>query len=207
MYDDFITQTRVRIATELPAGAPQGPAGSPNYATILNGTALTKEADGTVTGNTAQIYTNFTERVTSQGAVLGLTYSFVRGYTLGGNYNWNVLQRAPDPSTFLTEYNTPEHKMNIMFGNRKLTDNLGFNVTYRWQSEFLWQSSFTIPANGMVPAYSTVDAQVTYRISSLKSMLKIGGSNLFNHKYIQSLGGPNIGAIYYVSLTFDELFR
>jgi iron complex outermembrane receptor protein len=207
IYHDFITQIRVRIATELAPGSPAGPAGSPNYATILNGTALTKEANGTITGNTAQIYTNFTEKVTSQGAVIGLTYSFLKGYTLGGNYNWNVMSQAPDPSTFLTEFNTPEHKMNLSFGNRKITDNLGFNINFRWQSEFLWQSSFTIPANGMVPSYTTCDAQVTYRLTSLKSMLKIGGSNIFNQKYIQSLGGPNIGAIYYVSLTFDELFR
>ncbi|HZY78722.1 MAG TPA: TonB-dependent receptor [Cyclobacteriaceae bacterium] len=200
IYHDFITQVRVRIADQLPNGAP-------NYATILNGTALDKRADGTIAGNTAQIYTNFTERVTSQGAVLGLTYSLLRGYTIGGNYNWNVLQTAPSPDQFLTEFNTPEHKANIMFGNRKVTDNFGFNVTWRWQSEFLWQSSFTIPANGMVPSYNTLDAQVSYRISSIKSVLKLGGSNLLNKKYIQSLGGPNIGAMYYVSLTFDELFR
>jgi len=95
----------------------------------------------------------------------------------------------------------------VSFGNRKVTDKIGFNVTYRWQSEFEWQSSFTIPENGNVPAYSTTDAQVTFRLSSLKSMLKIGGSNLMNKMYIQSLGGPNIGAIYYVSLTFDEMFK
>lgn len=203
IYNDFITQVRVRIAQEIAAG---DDAGDPNYATILNGTALTIE-NGVITGNTAQIYTNFTERVTSQGAVIGLTYSLPRGYTLGGNYNWNVLGSAPPADQFMSEFNTPEHKTNITFGNRKVTDKFGFNVTYRWQSEFLWQSSFTIPANGMVPAYSTVDAQVTYRISDIKSVLKIGGSNLLNQKYIQSGGGPNIGAMYYVSLTFDELFR
>jgi outer membrane receptor protein involved in Fe transport len=200
IYHDFITQTRVRIASENPDG-------SPNYATILNGTALDKRADGTIGGNTAQIYTNFTEQVTSQGAVIGLTYSLPRGYTLGGNYNWNILQSTPPADEFLSEFNTPEHKTNLSFGNRKVTDKVGFNVTWRWQSEFLWQSSFTIPANGMVPAYSTVDAQVTFRVSTLKSVLKLGGSNLLNKKYYQSLGGPNIGAMYYVSLTFDELFR
>jgi iron complex outermembrane receptor protein len=199
-YDDFITQIRVRTAQELPNGMP-------NYATILNGTAMTKEADGTVTGNTAQIYTNFSERVTSQGAVFGLTYNLPKGYTLSGNYNWNVLQNAPDPSQFLSEFNTPEHKTNVMFGNRRLTENLGFNLTWRWQTEFLWQSSFTIPANGAVPSYNTIDAQISYRIPDLKSVIKLGGSNILNTKYIQSLGGPNIGAIYYISLTFDELFR
>ena len=77
----------------------------------------------------------------------------------------------------------------------------------RWQSEFEWQSSFTIPANGKVPAYTTVDAQLSYRLPNLKSVVKVGGSNLANKWYFQSLGGPNIGAIYYISLTFDELMR
>lgn len=200
IYNDFITQVRVRIADQLPDG-------SPNYATLLNGTALTKASDGTITGNTAQLYTNFTEQVTGQGAVVGLAYSLPRGYTIGANYNWNVLVKKPDPNKFLTEFNTPEHKMNLSFGNRKVTDKLGFNVNWRWQTDFEWQSSFTIPANGIVPAYSNLDAQVTYKLSGLKSMLKIGGSNILNQRYIQSLGGPTIGSIYYVSITFDELLN
>ncbi|MEK6783428.1 MAG: TonB-dependent receptor [Bacteroidota bacterium] len=219
IYNDFITQVRVRIADQFTNDASMtgipgysynpDPAlnGTPNYATILNGTAVGINTAGQVIGNTAQIYTNFTEQVTGQGFVAGLTYSFLKGYTLGGNYNYNVLIVKPDPSKFLTEFNTPAHKTNITFGNRKLTDKMGFSVTYRWQAEFEWQSSFTIPANGYVPAYSTADAQISYKLSGMKSMLKIGGSNILNKMYNQSLGGPNIGAIYYVSLTFDELMR
>jgi iron complex outermembrane receptor protein len=219
LYNNFITQTRVRLADEFTTDASKNgvpgytyntdPAlnGTPNYATILNGTAVDINTAGQITGNTAQIYTNFTEQVTGQGFVGGLTYSLPRGYTLAGNYNWNVLIKKPDPNKFLTEFNTPAHKFNLSFGNRKLTDKLGFNLTYRWQSKFQWQSSFTIPANGDVPSYSTTDAQVTYRLTGLKSMLKIGGSNILNKMYIQSLGGPNIGAIYYISITFDELMK
>jgi iron complex outermembrane receptor protein len=198
MYNDFITQTRVVTAAPLSDG-------SPNYATMLNGTAHTLGTDGIVTGNTSAIYSNASEKVTSQGAVVGLTYSLPRGYTLTGNYNWNVLNTVFNQ--FFSEFNTPEHKMNLGFGNRKVTENFGFNVNMRWQSEFEWQSSFTIPANGMVPAYTTVDAQLSYKIPNLKSVIKVGGSNLLNHWYFQSLGGPNIGAIYYISLTFDELMR
>ncbi|MGE0772931.1 MAG: TonB-dependent receptor [Cyclobacteriaceae bacterium] len=217
-YNDFITQVRVVTAAEFTTNAAlatanpskysfnpdPNAAGTPNYATILNGTAHAV-VNGEITGNTSQIYTNVEEVVNAQGAVAGLTYSLPKGYTIGGNYNWNVLQNVPQG--FLAEFNTPEHKVNLNFGNRKLTDDLGFNVNFRWQSEFEWQSSFTVPSNGLVPSYSTIDAQITYRLSSLKSMLKIGGSNLANTKYIQSLGGPNIGALYYVSLTFDELFK
>lgn len=197
MYNDFITQIRVVTASQLGDG-------SPNYASMLNGTSH-KIKNGVLEGNTSQIYTNATEKVTSQGAVIGLTYNLPKGYILGGNYNWNVINTVSED--FLSEFNTPEHKMNMSFGNRKITENFGFNINMRWQSEFEWQSSFTIPANGLVPAYSTIDAQISYKLSDLKSVIKIGGSNLMNQRYIQSLGGPSIGALYYVSLTFDELMR
>jgi iron complex outermembrane receptor protein len=219
IYNDFITQVRVRIADQFTSdvsktvvpgytyNADASLNGKPNYATVLNGTAVDINSAGQITGNSAQIYTNFTEQVTGQGFVAGLTYSLPRSFTIGGNYNWNVLIKKPDPNKFLTEFNTPAHKFNVNFGNRKITDKLGFNVTYRWQTSFEWQSSFTIPANGNVPAYSTTDAQVTYRLPAMKSVLKLGGSNIFNKMYIQSLGGPNIGAIYYISITFDELMK
>ncbi|HNP20410.1 MAG TPA: TonB-dependent receptor [Fulvivirga sp.] len=195
-YNDFITQIQVRKASDNvftnPAAA----------ASLLNGTALTYVSDGVFTGNTAQIYTNYDQKVTSQGAVLGLTYSLPRNYTIGGNYNWNKLNT--EITQGFSEFNTPEHKFNLSFANRKVTDKLGFNVTYRWQDKFLWESSF---ATGEVPAFSTVDAQVSYKLSGLKSILKLGGSNILNKMYIQSLGGPNIGAIYYLSITFDQLMN
>ena len=207
IYNDFISQ--IRIVTAAPfttANAPAPPlVGSANYATILNSTAGVVNNDGSISGNTYQIYTNIDDQVTTQGFTGGFAYSLRKGYTLTGNYSWNIINDVPDG--FLAEFNTPEHKINLGFGNRKVTDKLGFNINYRWQDEFEWQSSFTIPANGMVPAYSTVDAQVSYRIPDWKSVIKVGGSNLINQPFIQSLGGPNIGAIYYISLTFDELMR
>jgi len=201
IYTDFITQIRVVTASESTTSP-----GTPNYPSLFNGTAhAINPVSGALTGNTSQIYSNFDGQITSQGAVLGLAYNFQRGYTLSGNYNWNKLN--DNPSDFFSEFNTPEHKMNFSFGNRKLTEKLGFSVGWRWQTEFEWQSSFTIPANGLVPSYTTFDGQISYKIPDMKSTVKIGGSNLFNTKYIQSLGGVNIGAIYYISINFDELLR
>lgn len=198
-YTNFITQIQIRRAGFHDNG-------ELNYRTLLNGSSLTRveNRDGTysIEGNTAQIYTNFDNTVTSQGAVLGLTYSLPKNFVIGGNYNWNVLNT--EITQGLSEFNTPEHKFNLKFSNRKLYKNLGFGLTYRWQEEFLWESSF---ASGMVPAYQTLDAQVSYRLPNLKSVLKVGGSNVLGDYYIQSLGGPNIGAIYYVSVTFDELMN
>jgi outer membrane receptor protein involved in Fe transport len=154
--------------------------------------------------NTFSVYTNLNKRISAQGFVFGAEYVLgTRGYKFGFNYNWNKLNEELGGG-YLSEFNTPEHKFNLTFGNRKVTDNLGFNVAYRWQDEFLWESSF---AQGIVPAAGIVDAQVSYKVKGMKSIFKLGGSNLFNDRYVLNYGGPTLGAIYYFSITFDQLMN
>lgn len=187
-YTDFELQVRVRRA------AGDVSVNAANASSLLNG-------DNT---NTFQIYTNATDKVTSQGATFGVTYSLPRNFSISSNYNWNTLNKGDNIDGAIFSFNTPEHKVNFTFANRKLTDRLGFAVTWRWQEEFLWESSF---ANGTVPSYNTLDAQVSYRVPSMKSIIKLGGSNLINNYYIMSYGSPAVGGIYYISVTFDELFK
>jgi iron complex outermembrane receptor protein len=217
IYNDFITQVIVITAEEFTNNSAlsfdddqfsytpnTALNGQPNYLTLLNSTAHTVTAHG-IDGNTSSVYTNSSKTVTAQGVTVGLAYSLPKGYQISGNYNWNSLVDLP--AAFISEFNTPEHKYNLSFGNRKLTEKLGFNIGYRWQSAFDWQSSFTNYTSYPVPAYSTLDAQVSYKVPPMKSTVKLGGSNVLNNKYIMSGGGPNIGALYYVSVTFDQLFR
>lgn len=203
IYNDFITQTAVRRAP-----GPVFPGAMPNtdQAAINAINAPTLLTPITVPGmeNTFQTYTNIVdEEVRAHGAAIGLTYNLPSNFTLGGNYNFNRLI-SNIGEDFLNDFNTPEHKTNITFANRKVTDKLGFGVTYRYQSAFRWEATF---AQGDVPEVHTFDAQVSYRLKDLKSIVKIGGSNLFNQRYILNFGGPTIGAIYYISITFDELLN
>ena len=195
IYNDFIAQFRVRKAAPFTAeNAPAPPfIGQPNPATLLSGNAQ----------NTFQLYTNVDETVKSQGAVFGFDYSLPGNYLISANYNWNQLITEQSEG-FIFDFNTPEHKVNFSFGNRRLTHNIGFNITWRWQDEFYWTSSF---ADGIVPSISTIDAQVSYRIPNLKSIVKLGGSNIANTRYVLNYGGPNLGAIYYVSFTFDQFLN
>ncbi|HSB94467.1 MAG TPA: hypothetical protein VLC28_15190, partial [Flavitalea sp.] len=62
-------------------------------------------------------------------------------------------------------------------------------------------------ANGIVPSYNVFDAQVTFRVPKLLSTVKVGGANIFNHRYIQYAAGPTIGGLYYAAITVDGLFR
>ncbi len=199
IYDDFIAQFRVRQINSdfnddgiIQAGEILAP-GADTLPLLLSGTAL----------NTFQLYTNVEETVKSQGAVVGFEYSLPKSFLLSANYNWNELITDRDEG-FIFDFNTPEHKVNVSIENRRLTDQLGFKVSWRWQEEFEWTSSF---ASGMVPSVSTLDAQVTYRVPDLKSIVKVGGSNITNNQHILNYGGPNLGAIYYVSLTFDQFLN
>ena len=150
-------------------------------------------------------YRNSPEDVTSTGIGLGLTYNFGKGYSINGNYNYATFDsKQSDGSTFRAGFNTPENKFNIGIGNRKLTKNLGFNVNFRWQDEFLWQSDF---GDWIVPEFGVFDAMISYKIPSLKTIAKIGGSNLGGTDYRTNLGGPFVGQQYYISLTFDEFFK
>ena len=202
IYNNFITQNAVRKAPgpvyPNPANGDQLAINAVNAPTLL--TPITTPGSE----NTFQTYTNFTGgSVKAHGAAFGITFNLVKSYTLSGNYNYNKLLSSPAEG-FLNDFNTPEHKGNIVFGNRRLTKNLGFNVAWRYQTEFRWESSF---ARGDVPAVSNFDAQLSYKVSSIKSILKLGGSNILNNRYIYNFGGPTIGAIYYISITFDELLN
>lgn len=153
-----------------------------------------------------QLYTNSTQEVNTQGIALGANYK-IKDFILQGNFTWAQLI-TEDDDPVLPAFNTPEYKMNLSFGNRKIIDNLGFNLTWRWQSEFRWQGTFTPTERfNIVPAYQALDAQVNYRFEEIKTVLKVGGSNILDNKYIQVYGGPTIGAMYYISLTFDEFFN
>ncbi|WP_296705055.1 carboxypeptidase-like regulatory domain-containing protein [Algoriphagus sp.] len=202
VYNDFITQNAVRKAPgpvyPIPANGDQLAINAVNAPSLL--TPVTTPGQE----NTFQTYTNFTgSEVKAHGMALGMTFNLPSNFTLSGNYNFNKLLTGPTEG-FLNDFNTPEHKGNITFGNRRITKNLGFNVAMRSQSAFRWESSF---ARGEVPAVTTVDAQVSYKVSSMKSIFKLGGSNITNNRYFLNFGGPTIGAIYYLSITFDELLR
>jgi hypothetical protein len=44
-------------------------------------------------------------------------------------------------------------------------------------------------------------------MSKLRSFVKLGGSNLLNNYYQTSFGSAQIGGLYYLSWTFDELLN
>ncbi len=150
-------------------------------------------------------YVNFAEDVTSTGIGVGLTYNLPRNYSLMGSYTYATFDdNSEENSNFRAGFNTPENKFSIGIGNRKVTPKLGFNVSFRWQQEFLWQSAF---GEWNVPAFGLLDAQVSYKVSSIKTVVKLGGTNIGGKDYRTNFGGPFVGQQYYLSLTFDEFLN
>lgn len=170
-----------------------------------------------LSANTRTVYslpTNRSEVIKSWGWALGVDYKLPKGYTLGGNVSYNTLSNLEElaDTGFQPAFNTPEYRYVLNFGNREVIENLGFAVSYRWQGDFVWQSSFVGPSVSsqqlsVMPAFGTFDAQVSYKLKSLKSIIKIGGSNLFSSGYRQAWGNPTVGTMYFVSLTFDEFLN
>ena len=151
-----------------------------------------------------RLASNAQERVTTQGFSVGANY-YIKRYTLAGNYTWNVLNSGAD-DPIIPAYNTPEHKYNLSFSGRDLDWKLakgrnGFSLAYKWVEGFLFEGSpqFT----GRIPSYSLVDAQTSWTSSDAQWTVKLGSSNLLNNQVVQVYGGPTVGRLTYLSLTWD----
>lgn len=150
-----------------------------------------------------RVHTNSQSDVINQGFSAQVKYNFYKTYQLSGNYTFAVLEKRNSADPLIPGFNTPRNAFNLSLSNSKVTPRLGFNVNFRWVESFLWQSPFV---DGQIPTYHTVDAQVSYKIPSLKTSVKLGGTNIFNQRFVQAYGGPTMGALYYATIVFDQLF-
>jgi len=183
---------------------------APLYGTVSNTVnfagALTPAADETYKALFAltnsqfrgyQLVTNTDLEIHSLGFGIGLSKRMFGNYDFGVNYNYAQFDfdQAKDPG-FEAGFNTPKHRVKASIGNDKLFDNFGFNASIRWNSEYLWQSTMV---DGMIESATVVDAQINYGLPKLKSLLKLGATNIGGKEYIQVLGAGAIGQQYYIS--------
>jgi len=201
-YEGFLGQVQVYVPKETTVGTD---------AAVL--AMLDRNRDATAaTATTAasqgqdryRVYTNAKNTYHNFGSSLGVTYNFYKKYTVGGNVNFNQMKSNKTDDIFVTGFNTPKWTTNLSFGNREVVKNIGFNIVWRWQDSFLWESPLV---TGNISAYNTVDAQVSFRIPKASTTIKLGGANIFNHRYLQYAGGPTLGGLYYAAITVDGLLR
>jgi hypothetical protein len=125
-----------------------------------------------------------------------------RGYKVGVNVSSDVLNNVP--AGFRAFFNSPKYRTNLSlghdgFGKKKI---VGFSFAWRWQDSFFFQGDF---ANGQLPAFHSVDGSINFRVTKIKSLIKVGGSNLMNSYYRTAIANPAIGGLYYVSFAYNVL--
>jgi outer membrane receptor protein involved in Fe transport len=186
IYDDFSTTARVY---------------APYYGNVNTDQALAVQAIQYNDIRQFQVYSNSLAQVKSLGAGLGLYKKIYKDFEITVNYNYAEFKydKKDDPS-FISYFNTPKHRVKASLGNAKLFKNFGFNVNARWSDEYLWESSF---ADGTIPAITVFDAQISYAIPALKSVIKLSGSNIGGKDYLQVIGAGRIGQQWLASLTIN----
>lgn len=194
-YEDFILN-QVVIGTPSPVLNNDGTVNTAAAGEILNRTA-----------QAYQLYSNADDKVSARGASLGLTWYLPRSYQLSGNTTWTSFDLKNANPNNIPAFNTPKFISNVALANRNVFKNTGFSVNYRWQSAFDWVGSFNGLQPGRIEAYGQLGAQVSYKVHSIKSTLKIGATNLANKYQVQAYGSPAVGGVYYASITFDDLLK
>ena len=99
---------------------------------------------------------------------------------------------------------SPENRFNVTLSNPNLTKRVGFVLSYRWTDE-TWVEQGNTQGDVLLPAWTSVDAALTYKLPSVKGLIKLGGSNILNQYYSQGYGLAQIGGLYYVSFLVDGL--
>ncbi|MBK7883247.1 MAG: TonB-dependent receptor [Chitinophagaceae bacterium] len=151
-------------------------------------------------GKIFSIPVNSTSKVKTFGFGLGIDYRLPANFAVGVNVSSDELKDVP--AGFRTFFSTPKYRTNLSVSNSGFgfQKRLGFNVGYRWQEAFFYESDFT---NGTIPAIHTVDAQISYKFPSTKSILKLGANNLLNQYYNNGVGNSIVGGLYYIGFGYN----
>ena len=152
------------------------------------------------TGKVFSTVVNSPTKVKTYGFGLGLDYKLPNNFSAFINGYSDVLTDVP--TGFQAYFNAPEYRFNAGIANSGFGKNkqFGFNVNFRWQDDIMWDGEL---ANGPVKSFSTMDAQVSYNIKKIKSIIRLGGTNIFNKYYKNAYGNPEIGGLYYVAYAFN----
>lgn len=147
---------------------------------------------------------NFSYQQTSDSKVkalgwgVSIDYQLPRNFVLSGNVFSDKL-RDLEPG-LISFFNAPEYRWNIGLRNDNVWKNIGFNVIVKWQDHNYYEGTF---ATGTLPSFTWVDAQVSYRMPKVKSIIRVGGTNIGNSYYRTGFGSPYVGGLYYVSYGYN----
>jgi outer membrane receptor protein involved in Fe transport len=152
--------------------------------------------------NGFSVVVNSPEKVKTYGWGGSAEWLLPNNFVVSGKISSDKIRNVP--SGFRAFFNAPELRTVLSFANTGFgADKLvGFNVSWRWQEGFFYENDFT---QGDLPAFHTVDAALTFKRPEIKSLIKVGATNLLNQYYRTAVGNPSIGGLYYVSFAYNVL--
>lgn len=174
-YDDFISR---RDVIQFPGGTPS---------TTFKGFS---------------VVVNSPEKVKTYGWGASVEWQLPANFTVAANASSDKIRNVP--SGFRAFFASPELRTVLSLGNSGFGPQnlLGFNVSWRWQEGFFYENDF---AQGDLPAYHVVDAAITFKRPKIKSLIKLGATNMLNQYYRTAVGNPSIGGLYYISFAYNVL--
>lgn len=188
-----------------------------SFQNLINAQQFTGPTDRTQDLNTktledpknTQVYIRFMnmeETLSSYGYAISATYHQSRKWTWFGNYNYNSLAKGSSIAArdFIFGFNTPKHKINAGFLFSKFYKNFNASCNLRWIDGFPFQEYDRV---GDIEAYYTLDLMLSYTFTKQHTLVKLGGTNITNNRYIQAMGSPTVGGLYYFSIIYDGLIK
>ena len=148
------------------------------------------------------IVVNSPEEVKTYGGGASAEYLLPGNYIVSGSISSDQISGVP--TGFRAFFNAPELRTVLTLANTGFgpDNHLSANISWRWQQGFFYENDFT---QGDLPGFHNVDAGINYKVPSIKSMFKLGATNLLNQYYRTALGNPSIGGLYYVSFAYNVL--
>ena len=187
------------------------------YQDFINGVSVTTASRPAEINalNVFSISTNTPVDVKTAGWGLGFDYSLPGGFTLGLNGARNKItnQKELPAENQQVGFSTPLYRVNANVGNRNIAGTgFGFSVAWRYQEAHdgptgIASTLVSQQRLAYVPQFNTLDFQVSKKIASIKSIIKIGGNNVLGNAYYTGFGNPTVGSTFYVGITFDELLN
>ncbi len=174
-YENFITR---RDVIQYPNGTP----------------SATFQGFSLVANSPAQVHT--------YGWGAGVDYYLPNNFVASGNLSSDKITDVP--TGFRAFFSTPELRSVLAIANTGFGPNqvLGANLSWRWQKGFFYENDFT---QDNLPGFNTVDAAISVKARKIKSLFKLGATNLLNQYYRTAVGNPSIGGMYYVSFAYNVL--
>jgi outer membrane receptor for ferrienterochelin and colicin len=174
------------------------------YTDVAN-TPGTTDQSAFLDRNTYTVYNiayNGAQKVETYGYAASISADLSRNFMLRINYSADRIKNNNEEQS--ARFNTPKYHVNFEVGNTGFgrKKEFSFSATMRYKPAYFYEVAGGL-GDGTVPSSTVIDAQVGYRITKARSIVKIGATNLTNKYYSTGIANPMIGGMYYVSIGYS----